>query len=139
MTDTSKDIRVLVVDDSPTSLKFTVDSLSKAGFQTEVARDGDEATSLAVANQPDVIVLDIILPKKNGFQVCRELKAHPKTRDARIVLLSSKSREADRFWGQSQGADAYLTKPYEPAALNAIVRAVAKSDSSDDPEPLPLP
>ena len=94
--DNSNEIRVLVVDDSPTSLKFTVDSLSKAGFNTEVARDGDEATDLAESTQPDVIVLDIILPKKNGFQVCRELKANPKTRHSRIVLLSSKNREADR-------------------------------------------
>lgn len=119
--------RVVVVDDSPTSLRFAADTLREAGFDVTTAEDGEEAIDIITTNPPDVVVLDIILPKKNGFQVCRELKTNPKTRDTSIVLLSSKSQETDRFWGQRQGADAYITKPVQPLELTAIVSAVANS------------
>ena len=127
---------VLVVDDSPTSLRFAADSLREAGFDVSLARDGEEAIETVSNSRPDVVVLDIILPKKNGFQVCRELKTNEGTRDVRIVLLSSKSQEADRFWGQRQGADAYLTKPVEPNELLAIVSAVAQLDLQEPSSPL---
>lgn len=121
--------RVVVVDDSPTSLKFAADTLRDAGFDVTTARDGEEAIDIISGNPPDVVVLDIILPKKNGFQVCRELKTNPDTRQTRIVLLSSKSQETDRFWGQRQGAEAYITKPVQPLELKAIVTAVANNSA----------
>lgn len=121
--------RVVVVDDSPTSLRFAADTLREAGFAVTTAEDGEEAIEIITADPPDVVVLDIILPKKNGFQVCRELKTNPETRDTCIVLLSSKSQETDRFWGQRQGADAYITKPVQPLELTAIVSAVVNSGS----------
>lgn len=81
-------------------------------------------------HEPDVVVLDIILPKKTGFQVCREIKMNPATKEIQVILLSSKSQEADRFWGRRQGADAYLTKPFNPDELLEVVRAVGTRDHS---------
>ncbi len=121
---------VVVVDDSPTSLRSTSETLLKAGFDVTTAKNGEEALERITANPPDVCVLDIILPKKNGFQVCRELKTNALTQGVRIVLLSSKSQESDRFWGQRQGADAYLTKPVDPTELTAIVRTLASHTDS---------
>lgn len=124
--------KVVVVDDSPTSLRFAAQTLRDAGFEVTTAKDGEEAIEVISNDPPDVVVLDIILPKKNGFQVCRELKTGKETSDIRIVLLSSKSQETDRFWGQRQGADAYLTKPVEPLALTAIVNAVSNITETDN-------
>ncbi len=127
---------VVVVDDSPTSLRFVADTLRGAGYEVATAKDGEEAIELITANPPSGIVLDILLPKKNGFQVCRELKTNPITKDVRIILLSSKRQEADRFWGQRQGADAYVTKPIHPAELTAIVNAVLSADQATTPSAL---
>ncbi|MCA9170029.1 MAG: response regulator [Planctomycetales bacterium] len=124
-------LRTLVVDDSPSSLRATSEVLQAAGFDVQTACEGEEAVSMVQQILPDVVVLDIILPKKTGFQVCREIKTDPATRHVPVVLLSSKSQEADRFWGQRQGADAYLTKPVDPAELVAIVRAVGAGPCAD--------
>lgn len=122
---------VVVVDDSPTSLRFAADTLRDAGFNILTAQDGKEAIELITDTCPAVVVLDIILPKMNGFQVCRELKTNPQTADVRIVLLSSKRQESDRYWGQRQGADAYITKPVQQQDLVTIVRAVAGGELND--------
>ena len=87
------------------------------GYQIITAVDGEEALEKAFNDKPDLIVLDIILPKKNGFQVCRQLKTTPHTRDIKIIMLTSKSQDSDRFWGLKQGADAYMTKPFDDEAL----------------------
>lgn len=116
--------RIVVVDDSPTSLRFVSDTLRGAGYEVVTAKDGEEAIDKVTSAPPHGVVLDILLPKKNGFQVCRELKTNSVTKDVRIILLSSKNQETDRFWGQRQGADAYVTKPIQAAELTAIVHAV---------------
>jgi twitching motility two-component system response regulator PilH len=108
---------IMVVDDSPTDLKVITKALQSKGFRVVTAVDGEEAIEAAVRERPQLIVLDIILPKKNGFQVCRQLKTTPDTQGIKIVLISSKSQDADRFWGLKQGADAYLTKPFEEEEL----------------------
>lgn len=130
MSNSTEILDLVAVDDSPTSLRFVAETLQGAGFRVRTAKDGEEAIALATEFPPHAMVLDILLPKKNGFQVCRELKTDPKTKDVRIILLSSKSHEADRFWGQRQGADAYVTKPIQPSELTAIVHAVV-SDIDD--------
>ena len=123
-------VRVLVVDDSPTSIQFAAKTLEDAGFDVIKAKDGESAIEIAEQESPSLVLLDIILPKKNGFQVCRELKTNSSTSSLKIILLSSKKQETDRFWGQRQGADAYLTKPVDPVELVSIVRAVAGIDFS---------
>jgi twitching motility two-component system response regulator PilH len=108
--------KILVVDDSPTELRMVADAL-KGNYRISTAVDGEEALDKAMAEHPALIVLDIILPKKNGFQVCRQLKTTPDTKDIKIILLSSKSQDSDRFWGLKQGADGYMTKPFEDGDL----------------------
>jgi DNA-binding response OmpR family regulator len=105
--------KILVVDDSPTDLKLMTAPLREKGYQIITAVDGEEALDLAVKEHPRLIVLDIVLPKKNGFQVCRQLKTTPDTQDIKIMMLTSKTQDSDRFWGLQQGADEYLTKPFD--------------------------
>ena len=104
--------KILVVDDSPTELRLVAGPLESSGYVVVTAADGDEALHKVSQERPDLIVLDVILPKKNGFQVCRELKSGADTKDIPIILLTSKTMETDRFWGLRQGADAYMTKPF---------------------------
>ena len=119
---------ILVVDDSPTALKITSDALMEQGFKVISASDGEEALEIASRLHPDLIVLDIILPKKNGFQVCRQLKTESATADIKILMLSSKNQASDRFWGQKQGADAYITKPFDDEELLASIQALLKGE-----------
>lgn len=112
---------ILVVDDSPTDMKLMTAPLRTAGYQVITASDGEEALDRASRDHPHLIVLDVILPKKNGFQVCRQLKTTPDTQDIKILLLTSKSQDSDRFWGLKQGADDYMTKPFDDEELLANV------------------
>ena len=118
--------KILVVDDSPTELRLAVSGLKSKGYLVVTAIDGEEVLSKAVAEQPDLIVLDVVLPKKNGFQVCRQLKTSPKTQPIKIILLSSKCQETDRFWGLRQGADMYMTKPFEDEELAANIEVLLR-------------
>jgi twitching motility two-component system response regulator PilH len=104
--------KILVVDDSPTDLRLVSGPLHAKGYKVITAVDGEEALVKAASELPSLIVLDVVLPKKNGFQVCRQLKTSPATKDIKILLLTSKSQDSDRFWGLKQGADAYMTKPF---------------------------
>jgi twitching motility two-component system response regulator PilH len=112
---------ILVVDDSPTDLRVITAPLLDKGYRVITAVDGEEALEKAMQERPRLIVLDVILPKKNGFQVCRQLKTSPDTQDIKIIMLTSKSQDSDRFWGLKQGADEYLTKPFDDADLLANV------------------
>ena len=113
--------KILVVDDSPTALKLVTKALATTGHHIITAEDGDEAVQKATAEHPDLMVLDVVMPHKNGYQVCRQLKTNATTKNIKIILLTSKDQQADRFWGMKQGADAYITKPFEEAELLATV------------------
>ena len=114
---------VLVVDDSPTERQLAMTRLQKAGYSVSMAVDGEDAIQKVVAEQPPLIVLDIIMPKMNGYQVLRHLKSAPETRHIKVILVSSKNQESDRFWGLKQGADAYIAKPYpEESLLTAVAK-----------------
>ncbi len=115
--------KILVVEDSPTYLRNIVDILQGNGCEIITAVDGEEALEKAVKENPRLIVLDVILPKKNGFQVCRQLKTSPDTQDIKILMITSKSQDSERFWGLKQGADEYMTKPFDD---NELVTTVAK-------------
>lgn len=105
--------KILVVDDSPTDLKLMTAPLMERGYRIITAVDGEEAMEKAIKEQPNLVVLDVILPKKNGFQVCRQLKTSPDTEKIKILMLTSKTQDSDRFWGLKQGADEYMTKPFD--------------------------
>jgi len=108
---------IMVVEDSPTYLRQISDLLQDRGYHTITAIDGEEVMEKAIQNDPTLIVLDVILPKKNGFQVCRQLKTSPATQNIKILMLTSKSQDSDRFWGLKQGADEYMTKPFDEDEL----------------------
>jgi len=114
---------VLVVDDSPTGRHAASTLLQKGGYQVTTAVDGADALEKIAAAQPPVVVLDIVLPKINGYEVLRQLKSSDATRAIKVILVSSKSQESDRFWGLKQGADDYIAKPYLDATL---LEAVAR-------------
>jgi twitching motility two-component system response regulator PilH len=113
---------ILVVDDSPSELKLMQQTLEGHGYEIVTAIDGEQALEKAAAHQPSVVVLDVVLPKKNGYQVCRQLKTGAGTKGIKVILVTSKTQESDRFWGMKQGADEYITKPYQPQDLVASVQ-----------------
>ena len=113
--------RVLVVDDSPTNRQALSDLLQREGYDVTTAVDGEDALAKIAADPPPLVVLDIILPKMNGYQVLRQLRTDRETRHIKVILVSSKNQESDRFWGLKQGADDYIAKPYAESALLAAV------------------
>lgn len=120
------DKTILCVDDSPTALHTMTNALADGGYTVITAADGEEALLKALELVPDLILLDVVLPKRNGFQVCRLLKKSPATRDIKVFLVTSKTQEADRYWGIRQGADAYLTKPFDTKELLRIIEEQLK-------------
>ena len=113
---------VLVVDDSPTGRHAVMHLLEKRGYQVSTAVDGEEALDKIASAPPLLVMLDIVLPKMNGYEVLRHLKASDATRGIKVILVSSKSQESDRFWGLKQGADDYIAKPYQDEALLAAIK-----------------
>jgi DNA-binding response OmpR family regulator len=116
--------KVLVVDDSWTDLTLIATPLRDSGYDVITAVDGDEALEKVLHERPQCVVLDIILPKQNGFQLCRRLKQMEESRDIPIILISGKNTELDRRWGLQQGADMYITKPFRNDELVASVRSL---------------
>jgi twitching motility two-component system response regulator PilH len=116
--------RILVVEDSATELAVIVGTLQAHGYEVTTAGDGEQALSLMSTMSPDLVVLDIILPKSNGYTVCRKLKQRPEWKHIPVLMVSSKNQESDVYWGKKQGADGYLTKPFAAHDLVASVRSL---------------
>jgi twitching motility two-component system response regulator PilH len=114
--------KVLVVEDNQTEQQLLVKTLQANDFSVVTADDGEAALRAIESERPDLVLLDIVLPKKDGFQVCREVKKADGTRHIKIVMVSSKNQESDRYWGLRQGADAYLAKPFAEQELLSLVR-----------------
>lgn len=112
---------ILVVEDSPTEMQIVRTALQNKGYEVITATNGEEGLEKVRSQLPSLVVLDVVLPGRNGFQVCRDLKSSPDTKDVPVILLTSKTQESDRFWGMKQGADAYLTKPWREEELLALV------------------
>ncbi len=115
---------ILIAEDSPTELRLVSNILERNGYQIITAVDGEDAIQKAGLNHPQLAILDIVMPKKNGFQVTRQLKTTPGTNDIKVLLLSSKKQDSDRFWGIKQGADDYLEKPFDSGRLLEMVQAL---------------
>ncbi len=118
--------RILLVDDSPTE-NFSIGSLlGRHGHEVIAAETGEEGIRLARERQPDLILMDIVMPGLNGFQATRQLTRDPRTATIPIVILTSKSQDTDRVWAERQGARGYLTKPVEESRLlGTIARVLA--------------
>ncbi len=117
---------VLVVEDSVTQREMISNLLKGSGLNVTVASDGLEALERIQEACPDLVVLDIVMPRMNGYEVCRRLKADPKTKNVPVVMCSSKGEEFDRYWGMKQGADAYIAKPFQPTELVGTVKQLLR-------------
>ena len=113
--------QILVVEDSPTVLHQTTKMLTDGGYTVLTAADGEEAVQLVLEQKPSLVLLDVILPKLNGYQVCRQIKSIPETADIPVIMITGKAKDSDRHWGMEQGADEYITKPFEADELLVAV------------------
>src|ERR1700760_2567958 len=113
--------RVLVIDDSPTITKVVQLVLTKAGYHVLTAPDGEAGLAAVRAERPDVILLDFVMPRMNGYQFCRELNADAKLRDIPVVLMSAKGDQVGERFVKVMGIVDYITKPFSPEAITAVV------------------
>jgi DNA-binding response OmpR family regulator len=111
--------KVLVCDDEPYIVESVSYVVRKAGFEVVVAEDGEEALEIGRREQPDLIFLDIMMPKMTGYEVCRRLKAAPETQDSYIVMLTARGQEEDERKALEMGADEFMTKPFSPRKMRA--------------------
>ena len=115
---------VLIVDDSPTDVHLLRQYLENHGYDTEAAESGSEAVDKARELQPDLVLMDIVMPGMNGFQATRELSRDPETARIPVVMVTTKGEETDRIWGMRQGAVEYIVKPISESDLVAKINAV---------------
>jgi twitching motility two-component system response regulator PilH len=115
---------VLVVDDSKTELMFLTDLLQKQGLAVRTAESADDALKQLKEHRPDLILMDIVMPGQNGFQLTRSISRTPEYTDIPIIICSSKHQETDRVWGLRQGAKDYITKPVQADELMEKIKAL---------------
>lgn len=120
--------RILAVDDTPASLKLLSDILNEQGYEVRAAINGELALHSAINNPPELVLLDIRMPGMDGFEVCRQLKAHPKTRDIPVIFVSAVSETGEKVQGFELGAVDFVTKPYQREELLARVRTHLEVD-----------
>ena len=109
--------RVLIIEDDADQREILALFIREAGWEVLEAANGEAGIKAARSWSPEVIFCDLLMEGVNGFQVCRQLKTSPATQDIKILMMTSKSQDSDRFWGLKQGADDYMTKPYEDEEL----------------------
>lgn len=136
--------KILVVDDQKHIVRLVQITLEKAGYEVVTAYDGVEALEKVEQEAPDMLVLDVMMPRMDGFEVLKKLQADAKTRDIPVIMLTAKAQDADIFRGWSSGVSSYLTKPFNPRELLTFVERIFQSlDSApgggfgdDDSEPV---
>ena len=109
--------KILIVDDSPTERYYLTDILVRNGFAVTTADNGEEALARIKADKPQLILMDVVMPGANGFQVTRAIARDPELQDVPVIICSSKNQETDRIWGLRQGARDYIVKPVDPQQL----------------------
>jgi len=117
---------VLVVDDDPDVARFVEVNLRSAGYEVTVASDGQQAVDAAVELRPDLVLLDVMMPKLDGFEVAQRLRRDPRTSSSSIIMLTAKALSADKVLGLSSGADDYIIKPFDPVELLARVKGTLR-------------
>lgn len=124
--------KVLIVDDSPTERYYLTDILVKAGFTVSTAENGEEALTKIKADKPELILMDVVMPGANGFQVTRTIVKDPEFGNVPVIICSSKNQETDRVWGMRQGARAYMVKPVDAEQLLAKIAEIgAGADAAE--------
>jgi twitching motility two-component system response regulator PilH len=115
--------KILLVDDSKTELHFLSESLSMRGYAVRTAENGEEALRRMSEDRPDLILMDVVMPGQNGFQLTRSITRDPKWQGIPVIMCTSKGQETDKVWGLRQGARDYIVKPVDPDELAAKIRA----------------
>ena len=116
--------KILIADDEPSIVTAVEFLLRREGYEVEIARDGTEALERIEASRPDLVVLDVMMPQKSGFEVCRSIREREDWRHIKIIMLSAKGRDAEVTKGMTMGADVYVTKPFSTRDLMGRVRAL---------------
>jgi twitching motility two-component system response regulator PilH len=116
--------KILLIDDSKTELHVLSELLGKRGYQVRTAENGDEALRRLTEDKPDLILMDVVLPGQNGFQLTRSITRDPRFADVPVIMCTSKNQETDKLWGMRQGARDYVVKPVNADELLAKIRAL---------------
>ncbi|MBK6940178.1 MAG: response regulator [Planctomycetes bacterium] len=124
--------KILVVDDEPFILRSLSFVLRREGYEVDEAKNGDEALDAIRATRPHLVLLDVMMPKKNGYEVLSEVKSDPELRSTYIIMLTAKGQEADRIKGMELGVDEYMTKPFSP--MKIVERAKAVLTAAPSPQ-----
>ncbi len=114
---------ILIVDDTKSELDMMAHYLTNAGYNIIIAQNGEDAIAKTIANQPDVVVTDWMMPKMGGLDICRKLRKNPDTNSIPVVACTAKDRDVDKMWAKKQGINAYVTKP---CTQDDLVRAVGE-------------
>jgi twitching motility two-component system response regulator PilH len=114
--------KVLIVDDSPSQVRLIQGLLEPEGYSPVGLSDPKRVEEAIASERPSVILLDVVMPERNGFQICRELKESEQYNKIPVIMVTSKDSVSDRFWGEQQGADGYVTKPFTREELLRAVR-----------------
>lgn len=122
MSDGAKKFKVLVVDDEIPIQRIVKFNLEKEGYEVFVADDGKKALESVKQNKPDIILLDVMMPELDGYEVCKILKKNAKTKNIPVIMLTARGQESDEKKGKSAGADDYITKPFSPKKLMELVK-----------------
>ena len=116
--------KIVIADDEPNILISLEFLMKREGYEVHVARDGEEAVAVLLRERPALVLLDVMMPKRTGFEVCQALRADERLKDVRVLMLTAKGRDTDIAKGLGVGADAYMTKPFSTKELVAKVRAM---------------
>ena len=126
--------KILVVDDEENIAELISYNLTSNGYKVIIANNGNDAVKLAVEEKPNLILLDLMIPGKDGYDVCKEIRSNSEIRNTPIIMLTAKSEELDKILGLELGADDYITKPFSVRELLARVKAVLRRFSISEPE-----
>ncbi len=123
---------ILIIDDSPTEVHVFKNMLLKNDIEVSVARNGEEGIEKAIAVKPDCILMDVVMPGKNGFQATRDLSRNPATSAIPVIIITTKDQETDKIWGMRQGARDYIVKPAQERDLIERINKVLGFDRSSE-------
>src|SRR5579875_334697 len=124
--------KILAVDDERAIVRLVQINLERQGYQVVTAYDGKEALEKVASEKPDLVVLDVMMPYMDGFEVLQQLRKNPETRDLPVIMLTAKAQDTDVFRGYTSGVDLYLTKPFNPMELVSFVKRIFSSMESND-------
>ncbi|HEY3377017.1 MAG TPA: response regulator [Armatimonadota bacterium] len=124
--------KILAVDDERHIVRLIQVNLERAGYEVVTAYDGREALKKIEEEQPDMVVLDVMMPYMDGLETLKQIRANPLTRNLPVIMLTAKAQDQDVFRGYSQGVDIYLTKPFNPMELLTFVKRIFTELESDD-------